>query len=252
MAEDTQPFENSDKDRSKSRWELVPDGKDFSLFFHKLDTRGVLLIDTRSILNISQKDVQELYEFLRDTLKEKGETTPLEIERKFLLASLPNASPDYIIAIQQYYMPEKGRVRESHITDCHTKARVIEYHKTMKTLLSPGVFAENEQQITEAEYLELRALCPTGLKKVRHVYKRSDGLKWEVDVYDRNLVIAEIEIPTVDYIVEIERYITEQLITEVTGRPDYYNSALATPSRHYAETTEYTQKQMQESFDGKW
>ena len=53
-----------------------------------------------------------------------------------------------------------------------------------------------------------------------------EGLIWEVDEFhgdDEGLVIAEIEVPSKDYEIEIPEWIDE----EVTGNHKYYNHTLS-------------------------
>ena len=67
--------------------------------------------------------------------------------------------------------------------------------------------------------------CPT-VMKTRHVWTGPDGLVWEIDVFEGdllNLIIAEVELPNEDYSVDIPSWIGE----EITGRHQWSNSSLA-------------------------
>jgi CYTH domain-containing protein len=67
--------------------------------------------------------------------------------------------------------------------------------------------------------------CPT-VMKTRHVWTGPDGLVWEIDVFEGellNLIIAEVELPNEDFSVVIPSWIGE----EITGRHQWSNSSLA-------------------------
>jgi len=67
--------------------------------------------------------------------------------------------------------------------------------------------------------------CPTVIK-TRHVWTGPDGLVWEIDVFEgdlRNLIIAEVELPSEDYPVVIPSWVGE----EITGLHQWSNSNLA-------------------------
>ena len=63
------------------------------------------------------------------------------------------------------------------------------------------------------------------IEKVRHIVPYA-GATWEVDVFageNAGLIVAEVELPHEDYRLELPPFIG----SEVTGRPEYYNSSLA-------------------------
>jgi adenylate cyclase len=63
------------------------------------------------------------------------------------------------------------------------------------------------------------------IEKVRHIVPYA-GATWEVDVFageNAGLIIAEVELPHEDYRLELPPFVG----AEVTGRAEYYNSALA-------------------------
>ena len=54
------------------------------------------------------------------------------------------------------------------------------------------------------------------------------ALVWEIDVFtDRELVLAEVELPAVDAAVAIPAWLTPVLDREVTGDSAYVNAVLA-------------------------
>jgi CYTH domain-containing protein len=156
-------------------------------------------------------------------------TTPLEIERKFLLKKTPKGMFfDMASNITQYYLPqdENGftvRIREvkkNGDTTCYL---------TKKKYVSPTVNEEIEKQISRAEFNYLKGKALTVISKVRYIH-HMDGLLWEIDVFDGiKLIIAEIELPSEDYELEIPQGIEDVLIKEVSGIKEFYNQPLSEP-----------------------
>jgi adenylate cyclase len=71
------------------------------------------------------------------------------------------------------------------------------------------------------------------LTEGRRVHKRryavADGPHvWEIDEFtDRDLVLAEVELPDADTIVEPPEWLAPYVVREVTGEPEYLNLNLA-------------------------
>jgi len=153
----------------------------------------------------------------------------LEIERKFLLKKTPEGMFfDMRSDIVQYYLPqdENGytvRVREAE------QHGTKKYFLTKKKYISPTVNEEIEKQIDGAEFHYHRKKALTVLSKVRY-FHTIDGLTWEVDVFNgMDLIIAEIELESEDYKLEIPEVITDVLIKEVSGIKEFYNQQLSSP-----------------------
>ena len=54
------------------------------------------------------------------------------------------------------------------------------------------------------------------------------GRVWEIDdFHDRDLVLAEVELPAVDVAVELPRWLADAVVREVTDDPSFTNLALA-------------------------
>lgn len=156
----------------------------------------------------------------------------LEIERKFLLKKLPHAIPDDVIVMNQYYgqdEEQKFRIRQSI-----GLVSGVKHVRTIKTVVSDGIFVENEYDLSADEFQELRSMCDKVIRKTRFVYGiPGTDLKWEVDTYhDLSIVTAEIELPYIDYPFLTELYMDEVIDKEVTGQPEYFNSTLAVPYEH--------------------
>ena len=91
--------------------------------------------------------------------------------------------------------------------------------------------------LTDAEEI-LQHLCVDGrIEKTRHYIPHGDFL-WEIDEFwgeNAGLIVAEIELPTVDTVVALPEWIG----AEVTDNARYYNVALAAqPYHRWADASE--------------
>lgn len=155
--------------------------------------------------------------------------TALEIERKFLLKGFPESGKVIVldtIKIEQYYCrDEKGN--EFRIRSSNNEGQVT-LTKTIKKFLSPGVYEETEGELGVEEYNILLESAYRFILKTRWVIKHPDNnLKWEIDVFPFKVVIAEIELPTIDFSLELPDFIKDCLIMEVTGIQEFSNKNLA-------------------------
>ena len=139
-----------------------------------------------------------------------------EIERKFLVAN------------EGW---RQGIVREEHLQDGlvattgDRKVRIRRYDDratiTVKIRQGPGTNAEFEYAIPMEDARELLERYCDGnvLAKTRYVVRHGDAT-WQVDVYEgvlAGIVLAEIELPSLGYPVEIPPWVG----SEVTGDPRY-------------------------------
>jgi len=161
----------------------------------------------------------------------------IEIERKFLLKSLPDIEPvDKIKITQYYYKNPEGVWERARQMDYRTKGK--KYVHTVKTRISDMSSDEQEKEITKAEFLSFRRKCikypgsSKMIRKTRHVYADGD-LKWEVDLFadKTTLVVAEIEIPSEDYELSIPEFISKKVLIEVTAMKQFGNRSLANKIR---------------------
>ncbi len=143
-----------------------------------------------------------------------------EIERKFLVKNSDYRKNAKRVFIHQGFLNnDKERVVRIRIED--SRATI-----TIKGLPVGTERPEFEYDIPlmDAEQL-LREIClKPSIKKYRYKLKHK-GFMWEVDEFLENnegLVIAEIEIPRIDTIVELPKWVGE----EVSNDPKYYNSNL--------------------------
>lgn len=152
-------------------------------------------------------------------------TPHLEIERKFLLRRLPEAAREVAPArIEQGWIP--GEVIHERVRRV-TGPNGIRHWRTIK--LGTGmVRQEFEEEISPALFGGLWPLTE-GRRVLKQRFVVDDGgLRWEIDAFeDRELVLAEVELPTADSAVVLPRWIKEVLLREVTDDPAYVNLNLA-------------------------
>lgn len=155
----------------------------------------------------------------------------IEIERKFLLKTMPVLKPSEIIKIEQWYFKNSEGIWE-RARYCNSNIKGKYYIHTIKTTISKGVNMEDEHVLTKEEYELFVENCKREdiesrtISKKRCVYPQGK-LKWEVDKFDGHLIIAEIEIPNQDYEVLIPDYIKNIVIIEVTGIKQFSNKNLS-------------------------
>ena len=163
-----------------------------------------------------------------------------EIERKFLLKDFPILPKiDEIQEINQYYYLEDGiwkRIRkiDSNVFGLH-------FLHTTKTY-QDGITYEEEYVVEHDEYISLikRISKPEFqtkfINKTRYIYLTGldanfedeiKNIKWEIDNFNYKLVIAEIELPSFDFNIEIPKPIRDKIIYEVTNIKEFSNNSLS-------------------------
>lgn len=158
---------------------------------------------------------------------------PLEIERKYLLRAVPpEAASAAGVRITQGWLP--GTVlRERLRRSVHPDGRV-EWTRTVKA--GRGVARLELEEPASAMLFE--SLWPftaaARVEKVRHTVP--DGaLRWEIDVFlDRELVLAEIELPAADSTVAFPEWLAPYIVRDVTDEAEYVNANLARDTRRPA------------------
>jgi CYTH domain-containing protein len=126
--------------------------------------------------------------------------------------------------IDQGYLPG-GTVRER--LRRAVGPRGARFTRTVK--LGTGVVrAEFEEELPAAEFGRLWPLTE-GARLCKRRYLVRDGeLVWEIDEFlDRELWLAEIELPTADTPVEIPEWLAPYVEREVTDEPQYSNLKIA-------------------------
>jgi hypothetical protein len=178
--------------------------------------------------------VGDLWMKVRDTLlPDMKAKTEMEIERRFLLKSVPDIKYGMDIEIGQHYLSPKGdketeRVRA--ITQS-VNGNVLgdRWIHTIKQPTNDLGMLETEEEITWEAFSVGKDNADRSVYKTRHVYHlREEGLVWEIDEFKGlNLVIAEIEIPSEDYDLVIPEAIKPYILLEITGMHQFSNSNLA-------------------------
>lgn len=152
----------------------------------------------------------------------------IEIERKYLLKELPKLVFDLAhksLYIKQAWLPGdnlKVRIRESIVSDG-------EHNYFWGIKLGQGVSrTEIENCISPELFKDLWPHTDRRIFKYRYHVNAENNLFWEVDQFlDRDLALAEIEMPTADYNVIIPDWLAPYIVREVTDEKEYNNIALA-------------------------
>lgn len=158
----------------------------------------------------------------------------IEIERKFLLKSLPTIKPREKIEIQQWYRKNSKGIWE-RARACYSDKKGFYFIHTIKTNISNISNMEDENIMTSSEFNKFVIKCKNSkdsryISKDRIIYTHpDDGLKWEVDVFNNghHLIVAEIEIPTEDYDLVVPEFISDKVLLEVTGLKQFGNKYLS-------------------------
>ena len=124
----------------------------------------------------------------------------MEIERKFLLSSLPDLSDAYSYRIEQAYVETDPVIRVRQRADIKEDGS-LDQARYILTVKSGGLLAHEEFEIDlskEAYERLLAKSCGNVITKDRHVLKLEEGLKLELDIFHgafEGLVLAEVEFP---------------------------------------------------------
>jgi CYTH domain-containing protein len=166
------------------------------------------------------RDIQDLASRL-----EARNPSVLEIERKFLLKRLPESMPESTaLTIEQGYLPGERLVERLRVVEV---GRQRTYFRTVK--IGAGLVRTELEEETSTELF--KSMWP--LTKGRRLSKRRHrvphgNLTWEIDEFtDRNLVMAEIELPAAETEVDMPDWLEPLIEREVTGEVAYLNSTLA-------------------------
>lgn len=156
---------------------------------------------------------------------ENASTLPREIERKYLLRSLPErALTGRRIEMDQGYVPGT-RIHERVRREASD--REVRLVRTIK--LGRGIERiEVEESIDEGLFDGLWALTEgRRVRKVRYVVDEGDRC-FEIDAFaDRTLFLAEVELPSVDAEPNLPEWLSAEVVREVTDDPAYLNLHLA-------------------------
>lgn len=154
------------------------------------------------------------------------EGLPVEIERKYLLNRLPPKAKRYGKRKQlaQGYLPGETlieRIRRTETADGVKFVRTVKAGKGLSRI-------ELEEPCDERVYAALWPLTEgCRVEKIRYVLADGD-LVWEIDAFtDRELFLAEVELPTEDTEVKFPRWLGRYVEREVTEDGSFTNRRLA-------------------------
>ena len=149
----------------------------------------------------------------------------VEVERKFLLTSLPPAAAEYSsVEMRQGYVPGEAvheRLREVRDGDRVRRLRTVKMGRGIRRL-------EFQEETTAAIFDAMWPLTE-GARVHKRRYRVPQGdLVWEVDEFlDRDLILAEVELPHPDVVVNIPAWLQSYVDRDVTDDESFVNLNLA-------------------------
>ncbi|HYR08946.1 MAG TPA: CHAD domain-containing protein [Longimicrobium sp.] len=163
---------------------------------------------------------------IAEEMRSGGAGADQEIERKFLLRRMPPLPEGAVrTEIVQGYLP--GEHLQERVRRVRRAGEPPKYYRTVK--LGSGISrTEIEEEADQATFRRLWSLTKgRRIRKLR--FKVPDGdLTWEIDRFaGRRLVLAEIELPSEDFDVQIPEWLRDHIDRDVTGEDEYVNINLA-------------------------
>jgi CHAD domain-containing protein/CYTH domain-containing protein len=161
---------------------------------------------------------------LADLLASRGRQH-LEIERKYLLHSLP-AFEEAVERgeIAQGYLPgENVRERVRRVVS----ANATRFYRTIKA--GSGLARTELEDEISADLFERLWPLTEGRRVRKRRYRIPEGeCVWEIDEFlDRELFVAEVELPTLETTVDVPEWLRPHVLREVTEDSEYKNEKLA-------------------------
>jgi CHAD domain-containing protein/CYTH domain-containing protein len=150
---------------------------------------------------------------------------PIEVERKYLLDRLPEACRGaYVDEIDQGYLP--GNALRERVRSVRGPTASF-YQRTVKT--GSGLARFELEERTTKEVFDVLWPLTEGCRVRKRRYRIEAGdLTWEIDEFtDRELVLAEVELPSPDVVPEIPPWLAPHVVREVTLEPEFLNLNLA-------------------------
>jgi len=152
-------------------------------------------------------------------------TANVEIERKYLLSAMPPAIEGRPFReIEQGYLPGdrlQERIRRVRADGDEWYVRTVK--------VGAGIRRMELQEGTDRATFDAMWPLTRGRRVVKRRYRVPEGdLVWEVDEFSgRDLVLAEVELPSEDVRPRLPDWIAPWVVREVTGDPEYLNVNLA-------------------------
>lgn len=149
----------------------------------------------------------------------------VEIERKYLLRGLPAATRGHdAVQLDQGYLPGDKlieRVRRKQTANGAVFLRTVKLGAGLKRV-------EVEERCEESVFSVLWSLTEGRRVRKRRFAIPEGALVWEVDEFtDRELFLAEVELPTEETEVVIPEWLAPYVVRDVTDEPTYVNARLA-------------------------
>ena len=155
-------------------------------------------------------------------------STHLEIERKWILTSIPDVRKLKLVnpvskELIQWYNKE-GRWRHEK----NFNLNIDEYIHCVKKKISKGIVEETEENITEEVFNEKIKKNKGYIRKNRFEWIVGD-CKFFLDFLSSGTIFLEVEIPRLDYPVILPDFILDCSPKEVTGMKGTSNYAMRLP-----------------------
>jgi CHAD domain-containing protein/CYTH domain-containing protein len=148
-----------------------------------------------------------------------------EIERKYLLSRLPQRACEAPVA-----EVEQGFIPGTELVERVRRVRRGDHEELVRTVkLGAGIQRiEVEEPTTPEIFGHLWPLTEGHRVRKRRYYVTDGAYTWEIDEFlDRELVLAEVELPSPDVEPAIPDWLRPSVVREVTGEPEYLNMNLA-------------------------
>lgn len=186
-------------------------------------TRAFEQLEANWLKGRSEEFFNQLNELARVLIH--GDEAPVEVERKFLLRQMPPAvrvAP--ALDIQLGWLPG---VRISEKVRRVTESGHEQLFRTINAGVGSGRL-EVEEEVTAPVFDHLWPLTE-GRRVLKRRHKITHrGVTWEIDDFaDRDLVLAEVEVPFEDSPVEPPEWLKPYMVREVTGEDEFSNLQLA-------------------------
>lgn len=147
----------------------------------------------------------------------------IEIERKWVLKRIPALKWDKVLYLYQYYNEDGFRYR----SEKDKVTNKTEYYKIKKTVIGHGTNEEELYDCTLEEFNEKVANNKKFISKIRHIKEYKD-YNIEVDMFTNiTLTLMEIELPDINFPIQLPKEVKKMIIKEVTGDMAYNNKNLA-------------------------
>lgn len=185
------------------------------------------------VIDNSTSFEEKMIRLIKEITSFLGEPTPMEIERKYLIArphqkaleQLPNCER---VDIVQTYLKSEDPAEERRIRQRGCNGNYI-YFMTRKKKAKGIGRVEIEERLSQEEYISLLVEADPAYRPIhKERYCLSEnGLYYEIDIYPewKDKAIMEIELHSEDQEVVFPEEI--DVIREVTGDPAYSNHELA-------------------------